>query len=152
MNTTFSIADTSIVDLVVIFAEGIMCGELSDGLSDTVFGKLSSKGFTRQQLEYAFSIALDRTYSVDPKKSMRIFSNEELGAFLPQASSLFIKLNQLGILDEEQSEVVLMRAALKPEDKLSESELKMIVAMMLSRDDYEIPKGFFVPENDEQIH
>ena len=149
---SYPITDSSIVDLVLYFAESIANGELSEE-SAKIPDSLAIEGFSRQQLEYAYSLVMDSVaVSSRTKRPIRIFSSEELEVLSPEAATIFIKLNQLGIIDNEQVEIVLMRAALTPETRLSENELKMMIAMMLNRNAPDIPKGVFIPEDKDILH
>ena len=145
------IADTSIVDLVLLFAEQ-MSGENSPDAPDNVFKKLEDEGFSKRQLDYAYSLVMKQMMYPAKKRTVRIFSEGELGNFSPEAASILIRLNRLGIIGDEQIEVILMRAALTPNEKLSEDELKMIIAMMLGGNNPDLPDGFFVPEDENKIH
>ena len=149
--TGYPIADTTIVDLVLIFAERLAIGELYEN-TEKFYNVLKEKGYSRRQLDYAFTLASKRFSLPSVDRAMRIFSREELEFFSPEASSLFLKLNSLGVIDGEQAELVLMRASLIPESQFTEEELKVMVAMMLSRPESELPRGFFVPESNEAIH
>lgn len=145
------IADTSIIDLVLLFAEHLSHDKHLEP-SDGVFRKLEKQGFSQGQLEYAYSLVIEKMVFPAKKRSVRIFSEGELENLSDKAASIFVKLNQLGIINDEQVEIVLMRAALIPDEKLSEDELKMIIAMMLGKNENELPGGFFIPENNENTH
>lgn len=149
---SYPITDSSIVDLVLYFAERLASGELSEE-STIIPDSLTIEGFSRRQLEYAYSLVMDSVaVSSRAKRPMRIFANEELEVLSPEAATIFIRLNQIGIIDNEQVEIVLMRAALTPDTKLSENELKMMIAMMLNRNAPDIPRGTFIPEDNETLH
>ncbi len=145
------IADTSIIDLVLLFVEHIS-NEKHLEPSDGMFSKLEKQGFSHSQLEYAYSLVMEKIILSGEKHSVRIFSESELKNLSSKAASIFVKLNQLGIITDEQVEIVLMRAAVIPDEELSEDELKMIIAMMLDKKEKDLPDGFFVPEDNENIH
>ena len=145
------ITDSSIVDLVLLFAENLVRSGGQD-VSEKVFQKLACEGFSKEQIEQAFSLAIERVILAPQNESVRIFNESELKSFSPEAAAILVKLNQLGIIDNEQVEIILMRAAFTPDEQLTEDELKMIVAMILSKSDANIPTGFFVPDEEDNIH
>ncbi len=149
---SFPITDGTIVDLLVYFAERFASGERIEH-PDAEVKRLVEAGYSPKQVEEAFQLARQKLAQRKRRsEAIRVFSEEELSHFTPQAKALFLKLSQLGILSNEEIELVLMRAQMSSEEPLDEDELKLAVAMLLGVGEVPPPSGIFILGKDENVH
>ena len=149
--TTFQIADTTIVDLVLQFAENIVRGEIHS-THESVYLDFEHKGYTKQQIENAMTYILTKLEPIERNNPVRVFLKDELTNFEPAAAALLVKMSQLGILDFDQTELIIMRAAIGRDDKVKLSDLKIMVAMIFNNNSADIPKGVFIPDFTDVVH
>jgi len=149
---TFPIADSTLVDIVLFFAENAEQVAVHDS-SDEVREKLILNGYTPSQIDSAFFVFTNSVQKRNFETGIRVFTPEELSNFEPEAASLVVKLQRHGLLSYEQIEALVMRAMIFEEKMFSLTEVKMMIAMMLSQDaSAALPSGFFIPMDDNCIH
>ncbi len=152
--TTVPITDSSLVDLILFFAENDKSkkGKLSPA---DMKKYLLMHGYSEKQIEDAsgiFSSQL-RKSSDRSARSVRIFSTEELSSFTPDAAELLFKLQRLGLLNYEQFESLILRSAFTIEDRLTLDEMKIMVAIIFSTGDEKLAfQGQFIHQNEDTFH
>jgi len=149
----FPIADGALIDIILYFAEQMQNGVKVDNTPE-IKRHLLKNGYSQKQIENAILVFREKVENRHSDDTVRIFSEDELSNFTPEAKRLFVRLYRLKILTFDQIEAIIWRTSMFDDENISAEELKITAAMMLSQPDFDpIPPGFFVPsKKDETKH
>lgn len=133
----------TILDVLLYLFEHYLAGEdlaVSDVLAaaDTpLMGELAKAGFSPAEIGKAFdwldALARQRPLARQPRGDgpVRIFHPEELARLDVQARGFLLTLEQHGVLNADQRELVLDRALALDQDEVTRDDLKWVVLMVL---------------------
>ena len=110
--------------------------------------KLMKNGYTEHEINLAFSWLFDRLHERNnhrnnhrndqrvqssgvPCKGMRILHESERMVFRPEAYGYLIYLKELGLIDQEQMEIVIERAMMLGINDVDREDVKAIVASLI---------------------
>jgi Smg protein len=109
-------------------------------ISDIDMKDLESKGYTQSEISAAISWIYDNVElarreghaPVTPAEgSRRVFHDAEKAAISTEARGFLLQLNELGLLDARDMELVIERAMMSGYEKLTVPELQEMVAAVL---------------------
>jgi Smg protein len=102
-----------------------------------LFNELSEAGFSAAEIQKAFdwldALAGQRPDAAAPRSNgpIRVFHGPELDKLDVECRGFLLLLEQLGILDADQRELVLDRALALDQDELDLDDLKWVVLLVL---------------------
>jgi uncharacterized protein Smg (DUF494 family) len=114
--------------------------QTNKGIAEVDLGSLRDKGYTQSEISTAFSWLYDHMLLNDVGKvhegrpmegSRRVLHDVEKQMLSTDAQGYLIQLRELGLLNDQDLELVLERVALSGFDKLSPAELQEVVASVL---------------------
>lgn len=149
--------ESKILEIVVYLIDHIRAnqGHLSD--MDDVSSDLRSMGYTDNEISSAYCWVMDRYGSTDQvffsefpdeHNSVRIFTNAERYQFEADSQGFLLKLVNLGLVDDEQMEMILDRGAMLGPKPVTLDQMKLIASSFVFSDsvDYE---GFAWQDSDD---
>ena len=106
---------------------------------DLLKTQLVEAGFGDHQVDKAFDwldgLALQKenneSAKMADKKSLRLFSDEELGKLNAECRGFLLYLEQAGVLDNDERELVIDRVMALETDEIDLQQLKWVVLMVL---------------------
>lgn len=113
-------------------------------INDISLDELNDQGYTATEISTAFSWLIDRMEFGDQavehdeiaqSESFRVLHDAEAEVITPDAFGYLIQMQQLGLITNEHLEMVLERSMLLGGRKVSDSELKSIIASVIFNSD-----------------
>ncbi len=106
----------TVLDVLMYLFENYQHGEFSDtDNQDTLRDELTAAGFPLDEVDHAFTwldgLSEQRQLPLDLSvgRSLRVYAREELAKLSPECRGFLLNLEQLGILDSVNREVVIDR-------------------------------------------
>jgi uncharacterized protein Smg (DUF494 family) len=125
-----------VVELLIL-----IMSEMHDNkrLTEIDLDELKERGYTQSEISTAFSWLMDHAenersgaFRESPTPgSRRLFHEAEKFVFSTEAQGYLIQARELGLLDDRDLEAVIERAMMAGYEKLSVSEVRVIVASVL---------------------
>jgi Smg protein len=123
---------------ILIYIMGEM--QSSKGIADVDLGDLKEKGYTQSEISAAFNWLYDNmrmnettaTREANPaEESRRVLHGIEKQMLSTEAQGYLIQLNELGILNDRDIELVIERVMMSGFERLTPAELQEVVASVL---------------------
>lgn len=134
-----------IMEIVIYLVKELQAGvRIFDRLSE-ISPVLRNQGYTEAEIETAFSWVLEQGANVrrfrGPRKggSIRVLSDSEREAFSASGYGFLIQMRGLGVINEQQMELVIQRAAAFHEAPWDSEMVKTMAAILLFEDKVDLP-------------
>lgn len=140
-----SIIKPELVDMLFFIAErfdNFRRLELEQG---KIRNELISKGYDASQVDALFDWLSQRAAKNFSSSFRRIFSQREKEVFAPDALQLLIRLARMGVINQGEVELLLVRAEIE-NNPVDVDEFKRMVSIIIEGGN-EPFKGVFVPDN-----
>jgi len=152
--------ESKILEIVVYLIDHLREneGQISD--MDDVSSDLRSMGYTDNEISSAYSWVLERYgtgdklyYSDFPEdhSSLRILSHAERYQFEADAYGFVLKLMNLGLIDDEQFEMILDRGSMLGSRPVTEEQVKLIASSFVFSDSTDLDNFSWVDRDDSPL-
>ena len=152
--------ESKILEIVVYLIDHLREneGQISD--MDDVSSDLRSMGYTDNEISSAYSWVLERYgtgdklyYSDFPEdhSSLRILSHAERYQFAPEAYGFVLKLMNLGLLDDEQFEMILDRGTMLGSRPVTQDQVKLIASSFVFADNTDLDSFNWVDRDESPL-
>ena len=150
-----------ILEIVVLLIDYFRESQDHFSNMDDLSVSLKARGYTDSEISSAYSWLMER-YENSPESyfssfpdlngSQRVFSEEERFQLSIDAQGLLHKLLSLGLIDNEQFESVLERAAMISNMPLDLDQVKMVASTLIFRDIDELERFASADPVEENSH
>lgn len=152
--------ESKILEIVVYLIDHLREneGQISD--MDDVSSDLRSMGYTDNEISSAYSWVLERYgtgdklyYSDFPEDhySLRILSHAERYQFTANAYGFVLKLMNLGLIDDEQFEMILDRGTMLGSRPVTQEQVKLIASSFVFSDNTDLDSFNWVDRDDSPL-
>lgn len=152
--------ESKILEIVVYLIDHLREneGQISD--MDDVSSDLRSMGYTDNEISSAYSWVLERYgtgdklyYSDFPEEhsSLRILSHAERYQFTPDAYGFVLKILNLGLIDDEQLEMILDRGSMLGARPVSLDQVKLIASSFVFADNGDLESFSWLDRDDSPL-
>jgi len=138
---------SKIVEVLAKILEGLSNNSSIEEVNRSL---IKSQKFDRQILGIAFSLIYDKvlvrkstkdTSNKSPRKGIRVLSERELDVLGVDNYNYLLHLINVGLLDQDNMEIILDQISIFPETKVTRKEINWIILLSLVEFDSEILPG-----------